>query len=73
MGDFLKQPYVFAIVAALLIAAIAWSYERTTTNDPVQLKKTFYKTLFVSVFVLFGLTWYVNRPEPVLTEPFVQH
>ena len=70
MTDFLKHPWVFAVVASVLAAALAWAYERTLNNDQKQLKKTFFKTLFVSMISLSALTYWVTRPEPTLSEPF---
>lgn len=70
MADYLKNPWAFAVVSSVLIAAVSWVYERTVTKDPAQLKKTFFKSLLASIVVLFVLTYWISRPEPTLTEPF---
>ena len=73
MGEMLKNPWVFAVVAAVLSASLAWAYERTLTNDSKQLKKTFVKTLVTSGIALAALSWWVSRPEPTMSEPFHAH
>lgn len=70
MADLSKNPYVIAVIGALLSAALAWVYERTLTRDPVQLKRAFTKTLVASLVALCALAWWASRPEPTLTEPF---
>ena len=71
MLGLLKNTYAFALVMALLISAIIWGMSRALDGDPEVSRKKFYQTMAVSLIVGIGLAWLINRPEPVLTEPFV--
>lgn len=66
-----QQPYVFALTIALLTAALAYMYSRTTEKEPAGANKTFFKTLAAGALAGIGLTWLTSaRPEALATEPF---
>ncbi len=74
--QFLRQPYVTALVGSVLTAVIVYFYTKTTDPEPAP-RHAFFKTLAASLAVGIGLTWLVNRPgaaglgEPALAEvPF---
>ena len=48
MLGFLKQPYVFAVVLAVVTAALMYLYSRTIEADTEKCTKTFFKTLAIA-------------------------
>ena len=48
MLGILKQPYVFAIVLAIVTATLMYMYSRTVENDHDKCSKTFFKTLAIA-------------------------
>ena len=71
MLSVLKQPYVFALVSAVLTAALAALIAGYTRPADADRSKVFYKTLLAASVVSLGLAYFVNRVEPVSTEPFI--
>lgn len=69
--QFLKQPQIFGLVLALLTAGVSSLYARTTSPDPEEPRKTFWKTLVVGIIASFVLNWIAyGRDEPLASEPF---
>jgi hypothetical protein len=72
MWAILQQPYVFAIAAAVLTAAVIYFYAKTIESDE-RCNKTFFKTLAAGLLVGLGLAYMSTpRSEPILTEPFIE-
>lgn len=71
MLGILQQPYVFAVVVAILTAALTYFYSRTIEADDKS-NKTFFKTLTAGLLVGLGLA-YLSQPktEALATEPFM--
>lgn len=73
MLSFLRNyPYAFALVIALVTAALVWLYERTIEPDAEKTRKTFNKTLLAGVIAALAITWLAHKQEPLACEPFIQ-
>ena len=71
MWTVLQQPYVFAVAAAVLTAAVIYFYAKTMEGDE-RCNKTFFKTLAAGLLVGLGLAYMSTpRSEAILTEPFL--
>ena len=72
MLGFLQQPYVFALVVALVTAVLAYSYSRVTDADASRHSRTFFRTLAAASVAGLGLAYLASaRSAPVMaTEPF---
>lgn len=71
MLQVLQHSYVFAVVAALATAALAYSLARVTEPDATRAYRTFYKTLASGLLAGTALAWVASsRPEPLATVPF---
>lgn len=72
MLGFLQQPYVFALVTAVLTAILVYFYSKITDGkDGKTSKSTFFKTLAAGLAVGMGLAWLsAPRAETIATEPF---
>lgn len=71
MFAFLQQPYVFAIVLAVLTSVLVYLYSKTTEKDPSQVNRTFFKTLAAGTLAGVGLTYLTSaKSETLATEPF---
>ena len=71
MLDFLRSFAVFAFVQAVLTAALMYVYSKTLVDENKQAHKAFFKTLVAGLGVGALLAYFANRPEPVLTAPFL--
>ena len=71
MLDFLKSFAVFAFVQALLTSGIMYFYSKTLVDENKTAHKTFFKTLVAGLAVGALLAYVASRPEPVITEPFL--
>lgn len=58
--QFLRQPYVMAVVGALLTSVLVYFYTKTTDREPAP-RQAFFKTLAASAAVGLTLTWLANR------------
>lgn len=72
MLGFLQQPYVFAVVMAIVTAGLVYAYSKITdTKDQKTSKSTFFKTLVAGLIAGMGITYVsTSRTETIATEPF---
>lgn len=73
MLGFLQQPYVFAIVMAIVTAGLVFAYSKITdTKESGKSSKTaFFKTLAAGLVAGMGLTYISSsKSETIATEPF---
>lgn len=75
----LQQPYIFAIVLAVVTAVLAYLLSTVTDKDAVRSKRTFFKTLAAGVVAGLALTYFTTGrarggdaagAAAVVTEPF---
>jgi hypothetical protein len=67
----IRQPYVFALVVALLTAALAYAYSYVTDRDRAVSYRTFFKTLVAAAASGMVLTYLTQPGEDIMaTEPF---
>ena len=61
MLGILKQPYVFAVVLAVLTAGLMYVYARTVEADKERCNKTFFKTLAIAsvsgLLLAYAASW----------------
>jgi hypothetical protein len=69
--SFLTNPYVFGILIAVSTAALVFAYQHTVEGDEDAKKKTFYKTLAAGTVSALTIAYFVHRPPPVSSEPFL--
>lgn len=72
MLGFLQQPYVFAVVVAIVTAGLVYVYSKITdSKDQKTSKSTFFKTLVAGLIAGMGLAYASSpRTETIATEPF---
>ena len=71
MTSFLANPYVFGMLIALTTAALVYGYQHTVEPDAETKKKTFYKTFAAGTVAALALAYFVHRPQPISSEPFI--
>lgn len=66
------MPAVFAVVAALLTATLAYALARVTEPESTRPYRAFFKTLLAGLLAGLLLAWLaaVRAPEAVATVPF---
>lgn len=72
MLEFLRRPYIFALVLASLTAVIVYFYSKTIEKDAARADKIFFKTLAAGILAGAALT-YATSPrsaEAAIVEPF---
>lgn len=71
MLEFVRQPYIFALVLASLTAVVVYFYSKTIEKDAARADKIFFKTLAAGVLVGAALTYMTSSPRSVeIAEPF---
>lgn len=66
-----QNPHLFVILHSLLVAAVAYAYDKVTHPEGKDHMKLFWKTLLISVSIGLILVYFVHRKEDVSTEPFM--
>lgn len=76
----LQQPYIFAIVLAVVTSVLAYLLSTVTDKDAVRSKRTFFKTLAAGVVAGLALTYFATgrargadagaAAAAAVTEPF---
>ena len=68
----LTNPYVFGLLIAFTTATLVYGYQHTLEGpDTTDKKKIFYKTLGAGAVSALALAYFIHRPQPVSTEPFL--
>lgn len=66
-----QNPYVFGLLVVAATALTVYILQHTSEPDRAEAnKKLAYKIVFAGSTLVFLLGYFLNRPEPVLTEPF---
>lgn len=71
MLEFIKSYAVFAFLQALLTSLVVYLYNKTLMDENKQSHKAFFKTLIAGLGVGAILAYVAGRPEPMVTEPFL--
>lgn len=68
----LTNPYVYGLIVATATAILVYAYQHTIDpSDETNKRQTFYKTLGAGAISAVALAYFIYRPEPVSTEPFL--
>jgi hypothetical protein len=70
--DFLSNPYLFSLTAALLAAVLTFGYLKTIEADPDRTMKNTFKVFTVVFIANLTLTLFIqDSKESLSTEPFL--
>lgn len=66
-----QNPHLFVILHSLIVAGVAYAYDKVTHPEGKDHMKLFWKTLLISVSIGLILVYFIHRKEDVSTEPFI--